>query len=55
VGQQAGNFNGSLYTVRTANTEAESHVCSAVGFSIKVKAPAPTAQTMTANAAVGNY
>ena len=55
VGQQAGNFNGSLYTVRTANTEAESHVCSAVGFSIKVKAPAPAAQTLTANAAEGNY
>ena len=39
VGQQAGNFSGSLYTVRTANTEAESHNCSAVGFSITVKAP----------------
>ncbi len=55
MGQQAGSFNGSLYTVRTANTEAESHVCSAVGFSIKVKAPAPAAQTLTANAAEGNY
>ena len=34
VGQQAGNFNGSLYTIRTANTEAESHECATVGFSI---------------------
>lgn len=34
VGHQAGNFSGSLYTVRTANTKAESHECSAVGFSI---------------------
>ena len=34
VGQQAGNFNGSLYTVRTANTEAESHECATVGFNI---------------------
>ena len=39
MGQQAGSFNGSLYTVRTANTEAESHNCSAVGFNITVKAP----------------
>ena len=39
VGQQAGSFSGSLNTVRTANTEAESHACSAVGFSITVKAP----------------
>ena len=55
VGQETGSFSGSLYTIRTANTEAESHACSAVGFSIKVKAPAPTAQTLTANAAEGNY
>lgn len=34
VGQQAGSFSGSLYTIRTANTKAESHECSAVGFSI---------------------
>ena len=55
VGQETGSFSGNLNTVRTANTEAESHACSAVGFSIKVKAPAPTAQTLTANAAEGNY
>ena len=55
AGQQTGSFSGSLYTIRTANTEAESHPCSTVGFSIKVKAPAPTAQTLTANAAEGNY
>ena len=34
VGHQAGSFSCSLYTVRTANTKAESHECSAVGFSI---------------------
>ena len=40
VGQQAGNFSGNLYTVRTANTAAESHECSTVGFNITVKAAA---------------
>ena len=40
VGQQTGSFSGSLYTVRTANTAAESHECSAVGFNITVKAAA---------------
>ena len=39
VGQETGSFSGSLNTIRTANTEAESHACSAVGFSITVKAP----------------
>lgn len=39
LGQQAGCFSGSLYTVRTANTEAESHMCATVNFSITVKAP----------------
>ena len=39
VGQETGSFSGSLNTVRTANTEVESHACSAVGFSITVKAP----------------
>ena len=38
VGQQAGNFSGSLYTVRTANTEAESHECLPASFNITVKA-----------------
>ena len=55
MGQQTGTFNGSLYIVRTANTNAESHNCSSVNFSIKVKAPAPATQTLTANAAEGNY
>ena len=39
VGQQAGSFSGSLNTVLTANTEAESHECSSVDFYITVKAP----------------
>ena len=47
IGQQAGNFSGSLYTVRTANTEAESHNCSAVDFSIKVTAADPVTVTAT--------
>ena len=37
VGQQAGNFSGSLYTIRTANTEVESHECATVGFSIALE------------------
>ena len=39
AGQQAGSFRGSLNTVLTANTEAESHECSSVDFYITVKAP----------------
>ena len=38
VGQQAGSFSGSLYKIRTANTEAESHECLPASFNITVKA-----------------
>ena len=38
VGQQAGSFSGRLYTIRTANTEAESHECLPASFNITVKA-----------------
>ena len=39
VGQQAGSYNGNLYTVRTATTDAVSQTCADVTFSVKVKAP----------------
>ena len=37
VGQQAGNFSGRLYTVRTANTEAVSQTCADVTFVVTMK------------------
>ena len=39
VGQQAGSYNGNLYTVRTATTDAASQTCADAAFSIMVKAP----------------
>ena len=39
VGQQAGSYNGNLYTVRTATTDAVSQTCADATFSIMVKAP----------------
>ena len=51
VGQQAGNFSGSLYTVRTANTEAESHECLPASFNITVK----LSTTATKTSPVGTY
>jgi len=40
AGQQAGNFNGSLSTIRTATTDAVSHDCPNANFSLSVKEPA---------------
>lgn len=39
LGSDAKTGEGKLYTVRMATTESVSHECSAVGFSITVKAP----------------
>ncbi len=38
MGQQTGSFSGRLYTIRTANTGAESHECLPASFNITVKA-----------------
>ena len=38
VGQETGSFSGRLYTIRTANTGAESHECLPASFNITVKA-----------------
>ena len=37
AGQQAGSFSGSLYTVRTANTEAVSQMHTDVTFTVTIK------------------
>ena len=39
IGQQAGSYNGNLYTVRTATTDAVSQTCADATFNIMVKAP----------------
>ena len=40
AGQQAGNFSGSLNTIRTATTDAVSHNCPNANFNLSVKEPA---------------
>ena len=42
VGQQTGNFSGSLSTIRTATTSAVSHECANTTFDITVKAAGQT-------------
>ena len=42
VGQQTGSFSGSLYTVRTANTEAVSQSCDNATFTMTVTEPPVT-------------
>ena len=37
VGEQAGSFNGSLYTIRTATTESVSQKCADAAFALTVK------------------
>lgn len=45
LGQQAGTYNGSLYTVRTSTAEAVSHSCSIATFSVTKKSYRPVTVT----------